>query len=116
MVAVLRPPPGGGDHRYTYPANRFHAAIRRHRPRYDITAALQYVQFVGLPSDAVGPGPLGLGAVYFSHAGQADSHQVYLRYLNAQIKDVWPGLHIQVGRMPYRPVRNRCRAIRRSKR
>jgi hypothetical protein len=97
----FEPPPGGGDHQYTYPVNRFHAAIRRNRSRYDIMAALQYVQFAGLPRDAVGPGPLGLGAVYFTHAGQTDSHQVYLRYLNAQIKDVWPGLNIQAGRMSY---------------
>jgi hypothetical protein len=81
--------------------NRFQAIVRRNAPRFDITGGLQYVQFAGLPRDAVGPGPLGLGAVYFSHAGQTDSHQLYLRYLHAQIKNVLPGVSVQVGRMPY---------------
>jgi alginate export protein len=97
----FEPPPGGGDNEYAYPVNRLQAAVRRSAARYDITAALQYVQFGGLPRNAVGPGPLGLGAVYFSHAGRTDSHQVYLRYLNAEIKNVLPGVGIQVGRMPY---------------
>jgi Alginate export len=97
----FEPPAGGGDHEYTYPVNRLQAIVRRSGPRVDITGGLQYVQFAGLPRGAVGPGPLGLGAVYFAHAGQPDSHQLYLRYLNAQIKNVSPGLSVQVGRMPY---------------
>jgi alginate export protein len=101
MWRFFEPPPGGGDHEYAYPVNRFQATVRRDSVRYDVTAALQYVQFASLPRDAVGPGPLGLGAVYFSHAGRTDSHQAYVRYLNAQIKNVLPGLNIQVGRMPY---------------
>jgi hypothetical protein len=59
------------------------------------------VQFGGLPDHAVGPGPLGAGAVYFAHAGRSDSHQVYLRYLNFSLKDLAPGLTIQAGRMAY---------------
>jgi hypothetical protein len=66
-----------------------------------VTAALQYVQFGHLPSTAVGPGPLGLGAVYYGHAGRSDSRQVYLRYLNVQLKEMLPGVTLQVGRMPY---------------
>jgi Alginate export len=70
-------------------------------PRYEMVAALQYVQFAGLPSAAVGPGPLGLGAVYYAHAGRSDSRQVYLRYLNVQLKNVLPGTNVRLGRMPY---------------
>ena len=50
---------------------------------------------------AAGSGPLGHGATYYSHAGRTDSHQVYLRYLNVQLKELAPGLSVQVGRMPY---------------
>ncbi|MBI3049969.1 MAG: alginate export family protein [Acidobacteria bacterium] len=97
----FEPPPGGGDHEYAYPVNRLQAGVRRDGARYGLTAALQYVQFGNLPADAVGPGPLGLGAVYFGHAGRSDSRQVYLRYLHLQLKDLLPGVTLQVGRMPY---------------
>ena len=97
----FEPPPAGGDNEYAYLANRLQAGVRRRAPRYELTAALQYVQFGGLPAHASGPGPLGLGAVYFAHAGRRDSHQVYLRYLNVQLKNIAPGLSIQAGRMAY---------------
>jgi hypothetical protein len=97
----FEPPAGGGNNDYAYVANRLQASVTRRSPRYAFTGALQYVQFLNLPSDAVGPGPLGLGAVYFAHAGRSDSHQVYLRYLNLQLKNLRPGLNIQFGRMPY---------------
>jgi hypothetical protein len=101
MWRFFEPPADGGNHDYVYAANRLQATVRRTAPRYDMTAALQYVQFGGLPRDAVGPGPLGAGAVYFAHAGRSDSHQVYLRYLNLRLKDLAPGLTIQAGRMAY---------------
>ncbi|MBI4886136.1 MAG: alginate export family protein, partial [Acidobacteria bacterium] len=97
----FEPPAGGGDPDYAYPANRLQAGVRRTTRRYAFTAALQHVQFAGLPANAVGPGPLGLGAVYFAHAGRSDSHQLYLRYLNLQLRNVFPGVTIQAGRMPY---------------
>ena len=97
----FEPPAGGGNNEYVYAANRLQLGVRRSAPRFDLTAALQYVQFGGLPSDAVGPGPLGLGAVYFAHANRSDSHQVYLRYLNIRLKDLLPGMSVQAGRMAY---------------
>src|SRR5688572_1069159 len=97
----FEPGAGGGDNDYVYGANRLLASVRRTAPRYDLTAALQYVQFGGLPSGALGPGPLGAGAVYFAHAGRSDSRQVYLRYLNLTLKDLAPGLTVHAGRMAY---------------
>jgi hypothetical protein len=97
----FEPLAGGGNNEYIYAANRLQLGVRRTTSRFDLTAALQYVQFGGLPDDAVGPGPLGLGAVYFAHAGGTDSHQVYLRYLNVRLKDLLPGLSVQAGRMAY---------------
>lgn len=99
--SFFEPPPGGGDHAYAYPVNRLQAGVRRDARRYALTAALQYVQFGNLPPNAVGPGPLGLGAVYFGHAGRSDSHQVYLRYLHLQLKELLPGVTLHAGRMPY---------------
>ncbi len=97
----FEPPPGGGNNDYVFGANRLQAGVQRTAATYDLTAALQYVHFGGLPSDAVGPGPLGIGAVYYAHAGTSDSHQVYLRYANVRLKRLLPGLTVQVGRMPY---------------
>ncbi|MBM4194662.1 MAG: hypothetical protein FJ202_09840 [Gemmatimonadetes bacterium] len=101
LWSFFEPSIGGGDHEYAYPANRLQLGVRRVARRYELAAAMQYVQFGNLPDNAVGPGPLGLGAVYFAHAGRSDSRQVYLRYLNARINDVLPGVAVQVGRMPY---------------
>lgn len=97
----FKPPPGGGDPTNADIANRLQFGVERSTGKYDITAALQYVQFGGLPRDAVGPGPLGLGAVYFDHAGRSNSRQLYLRYLNVRLKALAPGLTVQVGRMGY---------------
>jgi hypothetical protein len=101
MWRFFEPPVGGGNDDYAFIANRLFGGVQRSAPAYDLTAALQYVQFGGLPQDAVGPGPLGTGAVYFAHAGRSDSHQVYLRYANVRFKRLVPHTTIQVGRMPY---------------
>ena len=101
MWRFFEPPNGGGNNDYAFVANRLFGSVQRTAPAYDLTAALQYVQFGGLPSDAVGPGPLGTGAVYYAHAGRSDSRQVYLRYANVRFKRLVPRTTIQVGRMPY---------------
>jgi hypothetical protein len=95
------PNSGGGDPDYTDVANRLQVGIERRAPRYDAVAALQYVQFGGLPAGATGPGPLGTGALYFDQSGRTDSRQIYLRYLNLRLKSVAPGLDVQFGRFGY---------------
>ena len=97
----FEPPPGGGRDDYAFGANRMFAGVQRTDRAFDLTGALQYVHFAGLPANAVGPGPLGTGAVYYAHAGRSDSHQVYLRYANIRLKRVLPRSTIQIGRMPY---------------
>jgi hypothetical protein len=99
--SFFEPLPGGGDPEYTFIANRLQVGVRRTRPRYDATAVLQYVQFGGLPTRAVGPGPLGTGALYFLHSSDTGASQVYLRYLNVRLTDLTPGLALQFGRMAY---------------
>jgi len=97
----FEPPPGGGNNDYAFGANRLFGGVQRTARTYDFTAALQYVQFGDLPRRAVGPGPLGTGAVYYAHAGRSNSHQVYLRYANVRLKRLLPRTTIQIGRMPY---------------
>ena len=94
---VFTPTSSVGDPEYAFAANRLQAGVRRRAPRYEVLAAMQYVQFGGLPAAVA----VGTGAAYYSHAGRTDSHQVYLRYLNVQLKEFAPGLSVQVGRMPY---------------
>jgi len=101
MWRFFEPPVGGGNDDYAFLANRLFGGVQMAAPAYDLTAALQYVHFGGLPRDAVGPGPLGTGAVYYAHAGRSDSHQIYLRYANVRLKHLVPATSIQIGRMPY---------------
>lgn len=97
----FRPPADGGNPTYSYVANRLLFGLRRVTRRYEVTGAGQYVQFGGLPGHATGPGPLGPGALYFDQSGSSDSRQLYLRYLNVRVKDLTPGLSVQLGRMGY---------------
>jgi hypothetical protein len=96
----FEPPPGGGNPDYEFVANRLQAGIRHVRPRLEVTGALQYVQFGGLPTNAVGPGALGTGALYFDASRSTHSNQVYLKALNLRLQAA-PGVTISGGRMPY---------------
>lgn len=102
MWSFFEPKPGGGDPDYAFIANRLQFGVERRTRRYDLVAAGQYVEIGGLPSNAVGPGPLGTGPLYFDQ-GNATSHSqsVYLRYLNLKVKDILPGWSVQAGRMAY---------------
>jgi hypothetical protein len=97
----FEPPTGGGDPTSTYTGSRLQFGFRRVSPRVDLQAAGQYVQLGGLPERATGPGPLGLGAVYFDHAGTTHPGELYLKYLNARFKGIAPGLSMTVGRFGY---------------
>ena len=99
--SFFEPRPGGGDPDYTTFANRLFAGIRHTGPRHEAIAALQYVQFAGLPEASIGPGPLGTGAAYFDHNRRSDSRGIYVRLANLQVKRILPGLDIRGGRMAY---------------
>ena len=97
----FQPNPGGGDPDYTDVATRLQLGVEHRARRFDVSGAIQYVQFGGLPTRATGPGPLGTGAQYFDQSGgQADSRQIYLRYLNLRLKAA-RGLTVQLGRFGY---------------
>ncbi len=97
----FEPKPGGGDPDYAFVANRLLFTLDWRRPRFEVGGGLQYVQFGGLPTTASGPGALGTGALYFDHAGRPDSRQVYLRTLQLRLKNLLPGLDVQMGRFGY---------------
>jgi hypothetical protein len=97
----FQPKPGGGDPDYTFLANRLLFSLDWRRPRFELGGSVQYVQFGGLPTTASGPGALGTGALYFDHAGRSDSRQVYLRMLQLRLKNLAPGVDLQMGRFGY---------------
>ena len=55
-----------------------------------------------LPTNAIGPGALGTGALYFDQSGQQETaQQVYLRFANVRFPGALPGFDLQIGRMGY---------------
>jgi hypothetical protein len=99
------PPPSPtftpGDPSTDHIGNRLLVGVRLRKGDIDATLALQYVQFGGLPDDAIGPGALGTGALYFDHSGDTASHQVYLKTASVAFRRIGEHLDIQLGRMPY---------------
>jgi hypothetical protein len=99
--SFLEPRPGAGDPNYTFFANRAVFGVRVSSRRFDIDAAVQYAQLLGLPARAIGPGALGGGAFYFFSAEAAEAYQLYIKTSMLRIKDVVPGVSIAVGRMSF---------------
>ena len=97
----FEPPPGGGNPDTAHIGNRLQAGVRVRGGILDATVALQYVQFGGLPSDAIGPGALGTGALYFDHSGDRLSHQLFLKTASLAFRRLGGAVDVQVGRMPY---------------
>jgi hypothetical protein len=94
------PPPSGGDPTYAFLANRLRAGVTLTRGRVEASAGLHYVQFAGLPERAVGPGPLGTGALYYEHSGRTASRGVSLRTLSLRLR-LPGGASLQAGRFGY---------------
>jgi hypothetical protein len=96
----FEPRPGGGDPESIFVGNRLRVATTRSWRRVDFTAAVQYVQFGGLPTNAVGPGALGTGALYFEHSQSTTSHQLYPRTLALRFK-LGGEITVDAGRFGY---------------
>jgi hypothetical protein len=106
MWRYFEPPPPTptfvpGDPDSAHLANRLLAGVRLRRGVLDATFALQYVQFGWLPTDAIGPGALGTGALYFDHSGERASRQLYLKTASVAFRKLGGAWDVQVGRMPY---------------
>lgn len=98
----FEPRPGGGDPDYTFLGDRLRVDLRGHWAKVDLTLAGQVVGMAGLPETAVGPGALGLGALYYDQGGRrSTSGQLYLRFANLRFPSVVRGVDVTVGRMGY---------------
>ena len=98
--SFFEPPPTGGDPDSNFVGNRVRAELSRSWPRVEVAGAVQYVQFGGLPANAVGPGFLGTGALYYFHANSTTSHGVYVPAFNVRFK-LPAGVTILGGRFGY---------------
>lgn len=99
--SFFAPRPAGGDPDYTLVTNRAHLGVRVDARRVSFEGAFQYAQLLGLPGNAIGPGPLGPGALYFVAAGTPQAYQLYFKTMSLTVKDVVPGVSIQGGRMRF---------------
>ena len=84
--SFFEPPPTGGNPDYAFIANRLRAGLTYAWRQLEFSGTVQYVQFGGLPDDAIGPGPLGTGALYYEHSGDTESHGVFVRTLNVRAR------------------------------
>jgi hypothetical protein len=100
--AFFEPPAGGGNPDYTFAANRLMLQARYTAPRFDVRLAAQHVALMGLPRTAAGPGAFGTGALYFDQGGRRRyPQQLYLRYASVRVRNVAPGLSLELGRQTY---------------
>jgi hypothetical protein len=99
--AFFEPPPAGGDRDYTLLSNRAHLGVQVDASRVSFEGSFQYAQLLGLPSNAIGPGPLGPGALYFVSATTPQAYQLYFKSMSLTVKDLLPGLSLQGGRMRF---------------
>lgn len=94
------PPPTGGNPDSQFVGNRLRVSLSRSWKRVDVAGSLQYVQFGGLPSRAIGPGFLGTGGLYYFHANSTTARGVFVPALNLRLK-LPHGLTILGGRFGY---------------
>jgi hypothetical protein len=99
--SFFTPPPSGGDSDYAILGNRATLGARVDGRRIAFQGSFRYAQLLGLPRDAVGPGPLGPGALYFAAARTPEAYQLYFRSVSLQIKNVVPGVSVEGGRIAY---------------
>jgi hypothetical protein len=99
--SFFEPPLPGSDPDYTLFANRATLGVRVDARRVAFEGAFRYAQILGLPRRAIGPGPLGPGGLFFAAAGSPNVYQLYFRSMWLRVKQVWPGMSVQAGRMSY---------------
>jgi hypothetical protein len=99
--SFFEPSIDGGDPDYTIVGNRATLGGRVNTRRVTLEGSFRYAQLVGLPRQAIGPGPLGPGALYFAAARNSKAFQLYFKSMSLKLKDVVPGLTAEGGRMAY---------------
>ena len=99
--SFFEPRAGGGDPTYSLLGNRATLGVRVDSRRLMLQGSLQYAQMIGLPREAIGPGPLGPGPLFYISAENSRAYQLYIKSLSLRLKDVVPRLSIELGRMSY---------------
>ncbi|MBM3806791.1 MAG: hypothetical protein FJW22_01210 [Acidimicrobiia bacterium] len=90
-----------GDPTYTFIGDRAELGVRVAGARLDVIGAFNYVRLENLPTQAIGPGALGTGALYFAATGVRYSYQLYLGELALRIKSRDGRTSLLVGRQPF---------------
>lgn len=90
-----------GNPDYTFIADRVELGVHVAGSRFDLSGAFNYVRLENLPTAAIGPGGLGIGAFYFAATGLSYSYQLYLSELTLAVKARDGGRALVMGRMPF---------------
>jgi nitrate ABC transporter ATP-binding subunit len=98
---------GDVDNEYIDAFETVRLGLKAQHPHLGLVAEGQLTQFQNLPGDAVAPAPrgaLGIGALYFQHAGERSPTGFFLKHLYADVKDIVPGVpgvNVRLGRFAY---------------
>ncbi|MDP2318704.1 MAG: alginate export family protein [Acidobacteriota bacterium] len=86
---------------YTFIGDRAELGVRVDGRRFDLSGAFNYVRLENVPTGAIGPGGLGVGAFYFAATGLSYSYQLYLSELTLRVSAVDDRSSVALGRMKF---------------
>lgn len=90
-----------GNPDYTFIGDRAELGVRVDGRRFDLAGAFNYVRLENLPTGAIGPGGLGVGAFYFAATGLSYSYQLYLSELTLRVSAADDRSSVTLGRMTF---------------
>ncbi|MDP2053485.1 MAG: alginate export family protein [Acidobacteriota bacterium] len=90
-----------GNPDYTFIGDRAELGVRVDGRRFDLGGAFNYVRLENVPTGAIGPGGLGVGAFYFAATGLSYSYQLYLSELFLRVSGGDDRSSVTLGRMSF---------------
>lgn len=90
-----------GNADYTFIGDRAELGVRVAGRRFDFGGAFNYVRLENVPTGAIGPGGLGVGAFYFAATGLSYSYQLYLSELFLRVSARDDRSSATLGRMSF---------------
>lgn len=90
-----------GNPDYTFVGDRAELGVRVDGRRFDLGGAFHYVRLENVPTGAIGPGGLGVGAFYFAATGLSYSYQLYLSELTLRVGAADNRSSVTLGRMTF---------------
>ena len=108
-------PSANADNEYSFYANTTRFGLKLSTDKLSIRAVGQYTKLWDLPNEALGSsGPQGVGGVYFAHNRSEGPDSVGIKYLDAQIKNVFDKpLSVQFGRFGFTSAKERNSGVKR---